>query len=341
MKKCNVLLVLLVVVSLLCVGCTGGNDGTASSGAFIQETGAAQPTGRQEVTQENELAGDKDKAEGKAKIGCALLSVNNAPAPMSESGFAFGAESKYWNGKSFTSDTAQKERLVDFCEKTYTGAYRFSRYDSYHSFATDYYGNKGGVEFGVHSQNGKLVYINFKTTAFFEKEAALADVSDIAEEAPKIARSYAKQFINVDEYTALEPHITDYQPDAERDPLMTLRTYTFAKTINGMKSSDFISVQVTSKGHLASVVVGDIYAYADDVLLTMKSFGKADIEALVNGQIKKMAGLPKSAEPSVEEMCCAVSPEGEPTVCVRASCAYRGEDGEEDVRKIGFEFVVK
>ena len=182
---------------------------------------------------------------GAKDVACYLLSSSNSLAADASKYLADASESKWWNGISFQSDSAKKEMTVKFQGKTYTGSYSCSYYDTYNSFATDYYDGEDGLEFGINAVNGKLVYINLKTQSFFEEEPLLPEKPGIEEESAEIAKEVAAQFADISEYEFISSYVTPYQPDEGQEPSMSFYTYTYCKTINGVNSSAYISVQVT------------------------------------------------------------------------------------------------
>ena len=103
---------------------------------------------------------------------------------------------------------------------------------------------------------------------FFESQPFLPEVNNPYESAISFATEIASTYVDdIADYTQIigEP-TTQYK---EKDGVTYEITYyyiTFAKKINDYFSSDYISIKVTSKGTLASIVMGDINAF-DGVML--------------------------------------------------------------------------
>jgi hypothetical protein len=286
-------------------------------------------------------------------INCYILSLSNVLSEKSESNFSMAEEAQWWNGVSFSSEVAPREMTIEFAGKEYSGTYRNSRYDSYNSFATDYYDGEDGLIFGINSSNEEIVYINLKTLSFFEEEPRLDDNEHIESEGIEFAKAYASMLANIDGYTLLPPYVAAYQPDSG-EPTMMLYTYTFTKQIADEVSSAYVSVQLTSKGNLASIVVGDIGAFSDpDIVQFCEGyFSNVDVDALVSKQVTNICRNVDLTGLEVQNKYYAMTPEGQVVMCVRATCTYSEYeekfDGEESAGvpvqesfKAGFEFVLK
>ncbi len=304
MKKCVALLLSLLLV-LACCGC---ND-----------------------------SGTKENAV------CYLLDQSNS-LPGIAKDIPVASESKWWNGISFKSDSAKKEKTAEFGGKTYTGSYKYSYYDDYNSFETDYYDGGDGLEFGINAANGKLVYINLKTLSFFEEEPLLPEKSGIEDESAKIAKDVASQFADISEYELISSDVTPFQPDDLQKPSMKFYTYTYCKTVNGVNSSAYVTVQVTSKGNIACVVVGDTDAFAGNVSQKVKAYKNIDVDGIVLDTMDEITKDLESPTCKIEKKYYSVSPDGEVVVVVSATCDYYEIiDGEvsEYPSGAGFVFVVK
>lgn len=275
-------------------------------------------------------------------VACYLLSSSNSLAVDASKYLTDASESKWWNGIGFQSDSAKKEMTVEFQGKTYTGSYSCSYYDTYNSFATDYYDGEDGLEFGINAVNGKLVYINLKTLSFFEEEPLLPEKPGIEDESAEIAKEVAAQFVDISEYEFVSSYVTPYQPDEGQEPSMSFYTYTYWKIINGERSSAYVTVQVTSKGNIASVVVGDTDAFEGEALQQAKAYKNIDVDGIVLDMMKKITKDLNSPTCKVMEKYYSVTPDGELVVAVRAKCNYNEKiDGELYDMGIGYELIIK
>ncbi len=149
-----------------------------------------------------------------------------------------------------------KSTSVDVLGTKYSAPYRQSIIYRYNSFTTDIYYSQD-IEFGLRSDNGEFVFINFMNSDFFATEKQLDDEFLTYESVIPFATEIASEFIdNLSEYTIYkeEPRVYDGVSDY---------VITFAKVVNGYYSSDYISVKVTSKGKLASIKMGEIGAFDD------------------------------------------------------------------------------
>ncbi len=252
---------------------------------------------------------------------CYLLDQSNS-LPGIAKDIPVASETKWWNEVSFQSDTAKKEMTAEFGGKTYTVSYKYSYYDDYNSFETDYYDGGDGLEFGINAANGKLVYINLKTLSFFEEEPLLPEKSGIEDESAKIAKDVASQFVDISEYELISSYVTPYQPDEGQASSMNFYTYTYCKTVNGVNSSAYISVQVTSKGNIASVVIGDTDAFAGNASQKVKAYKNIDVDEIVLDTMKEITKDLESPTCKIEKKYFSVTPDGELVAVVSATCDY-------------------
>ena len=159
---------------------------------------------------------------------------------------------------------------------------------------------------------------------FFDTQPYLPDVQAPYETAVRLTKEIASQFIdNIDDYTQIieEPKIR-YK---ERDGVTYQITYyvvTFAKKINGYFSSDYISVKVTSKGTLASIMMGDINAFAN----TSIDFELETINQSISKKIESTYKYSKFKvkEANIDDQKIVLTPKGD--ICLYTAIVIDGED---------------
>ncbi|MBQ9342316.1 MAG: hypothetical protein IJT81_08165 [Lachnospiraceae bacterium] len=271
-----------------------------------------------------------------------LTSSNSAPN-VENATVKIAEEYKWWNGSSFISESAINNSTINFDNTTYIGTYQYSKYNNYDSFETDYYCSADVVMWGLNATNGELVYINLKTPSFFEKEPLLQDVDNIKEIGLELAQKYASLFINLNDYILYNTRRSPYQPDRTQKAKMVFYTYTFVKKINNECSSAYISVQITSKGNLASIVIGDLNAFSDQYTKQIDSFKDLDIDNLVISELKSITKELDSPTFDITNKYYALNPEGKIVICVTAKCSYYIINDQNERESAGFiyEFVIK
>ena len=172
------------------------------------------------------------------------------------------AEFDFWNGVfSKKQNMADKTCIVN--GKEYTAEYKTSLIYKMNSYTTDVYVDENYIEFGLRSDNGNLAFFNLMNAEFFDTEPYLPDVENPRETAISLASEIACEYVDdITEYTKIveEPRI-GYKEKNGITYEITYYVTTFAKKVNGYFSSDYISVKVTSKGNLASIMMGDINAF--------------------------------------------------------------------------------
>lgn len=176
--------------------------------------------------------------------------------------FSLDAEVDYWTGTYFNKNNMGNQSCT-VQGKSYTGSYSKSIVDKMNSYTTDIYVDENNIEFGLRNDNGDLAYINLMNAEFFDTEPYLDDVDNPQESAIQLATTIAEDYVdNIADYTQInEEPVTRYK---ERDGITYEITYyvvTFARKINDYFTSDYIAVKVTSKGNLASIMMGDINAF--------------------------------------------------------------------------------
>ena len=182
-------------------------------------------------------------------------------------GFGTKVEMDAWSGEYF--DNGSKEEKTCHVQGTeYVGIYKKSIVEKWNSYTTDVYDTEDHIEFGLRHDTGELTYINLMNADFFDTEPYLPEKIQAEEQAYSLAKKIANDFIDdLENYEQIteEPRTT-YKTKNGISYKITYYVTTFAKRISGCLSSDYISVKVTSKGNLASIIMGDIGAFDNDLM---------------------------------------------------------------------------
>lgn len=101
------------------------------------------------------------------------------------------------------------------------------------SYITHYYTGDNCYEFGINSENGKLVGINFQTESFYKKESAASELRNARERAEEVARECAANFVNLEECG--ETTVSVVPLGDESGAAMDLYQYFFAGTELALK----------------------------------------------------------------------------------------------------------
>ena len=180
---------------------------------------------------------------------------------VANDGSGISAESSYWTSLYFKKDNMLTASQTIHCDGvSYTGVYEKSIVDKMNSYETDIYYCNDKVEFGVNSKTGKMVYINLMTAKFFDTEPYLPEVDDPAGTVLIVAKAIAKEYVtDIDKYeTIIEEPVVRYKEKNGISYRISYHVITFARKYQGYYSSDYISIKITSKGNLASIMMGDI-----------------------------------------------------------------------------------
>ena len=176
----------------------------------------------------------------------------------SNDGIVKNSEADFWSGDYFQRNCA-KEFTCDTLGYSLKGKYDRSIIDKYNSYTTNIYVCEDGIEFGIRNNDSKIVFINLMNKEFFDTQPYLDDIENSEEYCRSYASVIASNFINnLSTYKQIEdePKTRIKEKDGQSYSI-TYYFFTFYKDIAGYNSSDYISVKMTSKGSLASVIIGD------------------------------------------------------------------------------------
>lgn len=168
----------------------------------------------------------------------------------------------YWTEGYFEEKDIPK-KTVEFNGIQYTGQYHTSIISTGEPYATHYFYTDDRIRFGIRGDTEQLVSFTVMNNEYFNTEPYLDDVKNAYEVAYDIANNIAKQHLDdIDSYTLIEKE-SDVEEKERDGKIYTITYYRFkyVKIISGFETSDYISVSVNSKGHLAAVNMGNIGAF--------------------------------------------------------------------------------
>lgn len=242
--------------------------------------------------------------------------------------YSVDSEVDYWTGIYFEKEDMEDRTCLVF-GNSYTGSYSKSIIDKMNSYTTDIYLDDNNIEFGLRSDTGELAYINFMNSDFFDTQPYLPETDDPIGTAISLAIDVASNYVDdINEYTQIfdeDESITRYKERAGKTHQITYHFVTFAKKINGYFSSDYITVKVTSKGTLASIMIGDIGAF-DDITL---DFDKTAMEQSISKKIESTYQESKLnvKKSNIDDQKIVLTPDGD--ICMYSKIAIYGVDDTE------------
>ena len=308
MKKIAMILLAALLV-LNTFACTGGSE-------------------KQAVNQPQDLEKTQPKCYLFSSANGGLQSKDSADTAVYE-----GELMSQWGGSSFKASDAPAKASVTYGGETYTGTYRGSEYRMGNSYITHYYTGDNCYEFGINSENGKLVGINFQTESFYKKE--------------EVARECAANFVNLEECG--EPTVSVVPLGDESGAAMDLYQYFFCRKLNGIETRAYVAVRVNSRGMLVSFSLGDLDSF-DKMEADSARFDSLNIEDEVRKAFQNIHPFPNGTiveGPSIDRAFFAVTPQGETVIIAAAQATFSlqqtDENSTQDPEPIGagYEFIIK
>lgn len=215
------------------------------------------------------------------------------------------------------------------------------------SYITHYYTGDNCYEFGINSENGKLVGINFQTESFYKKESAASELRNARERAEEVARECAANFVNLEECG--EPTVSVVPLGDESGAALDLYQYFFCRKLNGIETRAYVAVRVNSRGMLVSFSLGDLDSF-DKMEADSARFDSLNIEDEVRKAFQNIHPFPNGTiveGPSIDRAFFAVTPQGETVIIAAAQATFSlqqtDENSTQDPEPIGagYEFIIK
>ena len=246
--------------------------------------------------------------------------------------YSMNSEVDYWTGMYFKKEN-MTDRTCFAYGKNYSGSYSKSIIDKMNSYTTDIYVDNNNIEFGLRSDTGELAYINLMNADFFDTQPYLPEIDAPNETAISLSTEIASHYVdNIEDYTQIydEP-ITRYKERNGKTYQITYYIVTFAKKINGYFSSDYIAVKVTSKGTLASIMMGDIGAFDNTTLNFDTTIINQSISNKIESAYKKSELRVRKS--SVDDQKIVLTPNGD--ICMYSNIIIYGVNNSNIETKTG------
>lgn len=240
-------------------------------------------------------------------------------------------ECNYWTGVYFIKDH-MPSASCEVMGIVYSGDYKQSIVDKLNSYTTNIYMDANRIEFGIRDDTGELVFINFMNAQFFDTEPFLNDIENAQEMSLSLSRQVASNYVNdLNEYEQIiENPITRYKEKDGANYEITYFITTFARKIDQYYTSDYISIKVTSKGNIASIMIGDLNAFSN---IKEISFDASTAEQSVKNKISTVytkAGY-SIVQTEVADRKMARTPNGE--ICIYSIVELTVDDCQEEYMK--------
>ena len=182
---------------------------------------------------------------------------------MANDGVLSESESVYWS-KGYFDEENVPDKTIEFNGVKYTGKYDWSIVGRAMSFTTQIFWTDEGFCFSIRSDTQQLISFTTMNKEYFETEPRLKDVENSAQVASDLADDIIKQYLGSTDGYTLEKTVEEdeYIIDGITYTLKKYR-FTYERKIKGYDSSDWITVLVTSKGHVVSFNIGDLGVFDD------------------------------------------------------------------------------
>lgn len=210
---------------------------------------------------------------------------------------------------SFEDETAAATKTVTYNGVEFSAKYLYSRCVSPTSFYKDFYMAKaegaGRMWFYYNGVTDELIgMFPYSLDTFQTAEAALPEINASEETLAEIARQYAADYVDIDDYTLVDSYVRQINKD---EGLVGYR-YTFSRMINGQESMDCVELEISPKGQLSELILGDIGIFTQEHEETLAVFADADIDDLIADTIPEDSTLYIE---EIEHLRYAVTPEGQ------------------------------
>lgn len=215
-------------------------------------------------------------------------------------------------------------KTIEFRGEQYCGRYEKSSKDWLNSYTTDIFCDETGIEFGLRADTGAIVSVNLMNKQFFETEPYLNELNDPETALPLLAKEIAGDYVQgIDDYemTAEEPTVRYKEKDG-KSYRISYHVFVFTREIQGFATSDMVYVKMTSKGNLASIVLGDTGVFSGITLDFDGDLASTSMNQKVADAYQKASY--NILDSSVEKQYLAVTPDGK--VCLFTQVIVKIED---------------
>ncbi len=174
-----------------------------------------------------------------------------------------GLYENLWSQEYFKSEEAKQFAECEFEGGKYSGEYYKSIVPMGSSYVIHWYRTTSGCEFALNAKTNKLDRINLLgTNEAYWGEAMRGELENPEDTAFEVARKIAEKYINIDEY---EETISTRR---KADQVVNGTTYpmgyyfvTYTKMVQGLPTTDSVSIKVFSTGRVGSIAFGDMNAF--------------------------------------------------------------------------------
>ena len=238
MKKYMLIMTCVTIIALCLTGCSDtslGNTYTRPTFTVIRPTGV-EPLTTEEKHYEKYDCFVFDATAGIGSVNLEYI-INflpfyseSAPEKMETTGI---------NGEKIKGIYMQTQDSFDYFFEMHT------------------YKREDGSEFSIRSDNGKVSFISYMDKDYLNPSPPPPDIENHETECLRIAKEAASKFINVDDYEIVKNEPFEYKKTIEGKKYSFISYwYIFTKKINGINTSDKVSVTVNSKGLVQAINIG-------------------------------------------------------------------------------------
>lgn len=231
----------------------------------------------------------------------ACNTYENEPIKSSKyTSYVTDVEKEWWNEESMKVEDVTKHRTFTIDGKKQELNYDHSQYIRRQPQITDYYRNDE-VEVYVSSVDETVNgyrYLHMITDDYYGKK----DVSNPYEFALQKAKEVASKYINIEEYSVEEKIFEDERSTGK----VTYYTIRFVKYIDTIRTSDYVSVYVTSKGDVREMFASNIGIFDH---IETETIDLLEVEQSVKNKLEVLYGEKKGYSYKIVEQTMTYSPE--------------------------------
>ena len=204
---------------------------------------------------------------------------------MSNDGLLKAVDKDWWSGIESKRDNAEENKTVIHKDIEFKGEYKNSYIRNNNWYVTDVYKTDDNKTFYLRADNGEFLGYFDISQEFDRKESTLKERNNPHNDAEKLAREIAAEYVDISKYDMREETPSEYSLITDKEEKTTIYTFEFVKQMAGFDTSDTVYIQVSAKGQVRTLKISNTGEFDKINNLTV------NMEKLNNSIKEKMLAL--------------------------------------------------